>query len=184
MQRSTRRIYAPRGEKRRECLARRIFVVCLAAVLHAPAALAAEGPQVSGPVAAQDAPQAVPPPMPGAAQAVEGFSWGGYFYGIGALFLLLAVLWGVLWLMRRSGKFRFMPSPGGFPRDALRMEAQLPLGPRKGLVVVRFLNKRLLLGLSDQHITLLSEADTDNERTNADFGKSLEEAARQEADGG
>ena len=110
------------------------------------------------------------------------FSWSGYFYAIGALCLILGALWGVLWLMRRSGKFRFMPSYNTFPRDALRIEAQIPLGPRRGLMVVRFLNKRLLLGLNDQQITLLSEADYDGQ-TSTDFSKALEAAERQETDG-
>ncbi|MDR2694834.1 MAG: flagellar biosynthetic protein FliO [Deltaproteobacteria bacterium] len=117
-----------------------------------------------------------------AAPAPEAFSWSGYFYAIGALCLILGALWGVLWLMRRSGKFRFMPSYDAFPRDALRIEAQIPLGPRRGLMVVRFLNKRLLLGLSDQQINLLSEAEYDGQ-TSADFSKTLEAAERQETDG-
>jgi len=118
---------------------------------------------------------------PSAAPAADAFSWSGYFYAIGALCLILGALWGVLWLMRRSGKFRFMPSHDTFPRDALRIEAQLPLGPRRGLMVVRFLNKRLLLGLSDQQIHLLSEANYDGQAS-TDFSEALEAAARQETD--
>lgn len=85
------------------------------------------------------------------------FSWGGYFEAIGVMLILLGALWGILWLMRRYGRFRFMPAPGAFPRNGLAVEAQLPLGPRKGLYVVRFLNERLLLGVTDQQITLLKE---------------------------
>jgi len=116
-----------------------------------------------------------------AAPAAAAFSWSGYFYAIGALCLILGALWGALWLMRRSGKFRFMPSYNTFPRDALRIEAQIPLGPRRGLMVVRFLNKRLLLGLSDQQIHLLSEAEYDGQPS-ANFSKTLEEAERRETD--
>ena len=123
-----------------------------------------------------------PSPNVSAAPVTGAFSWSGYFYAIGALCLILGALWGVLWLMRRSGKFRFMPSYNTFPRDALRIEAQIPLGPRRGLMVVRFLNKRLLLGLSDQQITLLSEADYDGQ-TGTDFSEALEAAERQETDG-
>lgn len=100
------------------------------------------------------------------------FSWGGYFQAIGFMCLLLALLWFAVWAVRRSGKFSFLPMPGALPRDALRMEAQLPLGAKKNLLVVRFLNKRLLLGVTDQRITLLKEtelhddcADTDSERS-------------------
>ena len=115
------------------------------------------------------------------APAPEQSILGNYFVGIGALALILGGLFGLLWLMRRSGKFRFMPAHGSFPREALRVEAQLPLGPRKGLMVVRFLNKRVLLGLTDQQITLLAEAE-DDEQAGADFGTSLENAVRQESD--
>jgi len=125
---------------------------------------------------------AAPSPNVSVALVTGAFSWSGYFYAIGALCLILGALWGVLWLMRRSGKFRFMPSYNTFPRDALRIEAQIPLGPRRGLMVVRFLNKRLLLGLNDQQITLLSEADYDGQ-TSTDFNKALEAAERQETDG-
>jgi flagellar protein FliO/FliZ len=113
--------------------------------------------------------------------AVGAFSWSGYFYAIGALCLILGALWGALWLMRRSGRFRFMPAYNAFPRDALRIEAQIPLGPRRGLMVVRFLNKRLLLGLSDQQVNLLAEAEY-NEHAGADFSRVLEKAERQETD--
>ena len=43
------------------------------------------------------------------------FSWGGYFKGIGALFLILAALWGVVWFLRRRGS---LPGLGGLPRGA------------------------------------------------------------------
>lgn len=85
------------------------------------------------------------------------FSWSGYFEAIGIMLLLLGCLWLILWIIRRYGKLNFLPAAGALPRDALRMEAQLPLGPRKGLVVVRFLNERLLLGVTEHHITLLAE---------------------------
>lgn len=112
-----------------------------------------------------------------------GFSWGGYFQAIGVLFLLLAVLWGATWAIRKYGKFNFLPKPGGFPRDALRMEAQLPLGPRKGVVVVRFLNKRLLLGVTDHQITLLTESADDHDESNiTEFKDILQEAQRQKTD--
>lgn len=112
----------------------------------------------------------------------SAFSWGGYFQAIGVLLLLLVVLWGAVWLVRKYGKFNFLPQPGALPRDALRMEAQLPLGPRRGLVVVRFLNKRLLLGVTDQHITLLQEAGEHHDRDIEDFQELMEEAQRHKID--
>lgn len=98
---------------------------------------------------------------PAAAQTT--FSWMGYFQAIGILFLLLAALWFAVWCIRRYGKFNFLPRPGALPKDSLIMEAQLPLGPKKGLMVVRFLDKRLLLGVTEHQITLLTEEKAQNE---------------------
>lgn len=108
------------------------------------------------------------------------FTWSGYIQAIGILFLLLAGLWLGVWLIRRYGKFNFLPRPGALPRDALVMEAQMPLGPRKGLMVVRFLNRRLLLGVTDQHITLLTEESAHHEPSKEDF-QDIMEAARSTA---
>ena len=115
---------------------------------------------------------------PAVALGQSSFSWGSYIQAVGILFLLVAVLWLAVWLARRFGKFNFMPRPGALPRDALVMEAQLPLKPRKGLMVVRFLNKRLLLGVTDQQITLLTEEQAKHEPENADFQQVMEEARR------
>jgi flagellar protein FliO/FliZ len=101
---------------------------------------------------------------------------GGYIQAVGILFLILALLWGVVWLMRRYGRFNFLPRPGALPRDALVMEAQMPLGPRKGLMVVRFLNRRLLLGITDRQITLLTEEKAYHEPHGADFRNIMEQA--------
>lgn len=108
----------------------------------------------------------------------SSFSWGGYIQAVGILFLFLALLWLAVWLVRRYGRFNFLPRPGALPRGALAMEAQMPLGPRKGLMVVRFLNRRLLLGVTDQQITLLTEEDAHHEPHDADFHKIMEAARR------
>ena len=108
----------------------------------------------------------------------SSFSWGSYIQAVGILFLLVALLWLVVWVVRRFGKFNFLPRPGALPKGALVMEAQLPLGPRKGLMVVRFLNRRLLLGVTDQHITLLTEEQAQHEPQDKDFQHIMEEAAR------
>lgn len=98
------------------------------------------------------------------------FTWGGYFQAIGILLLMLFALWFVLRFVRRVGAGRFLPAVTALPRQALRLEAQLPLGQHKGVYVVRFLNKRLVLGVTDQNITLLSETETaDEEEHHANF---------------
>ncbi|MBO4300621.1 MAG: flagellar biosynthetic protein FliO, partial [Desulfovibrio sp.] len=116
--------------------------------------------------------------LQGTAQAAPVFTWGGYIQALGLLFVLVALFCLALWLARRFGRFRFLPRPGSLPRDALLMEAQLPLGPRKGLMVVRFLNKRLLLGVTEQHISLLSEEQAENDPDSANFETIMEDVRR------
>ncbi len=106
----------------------------------------------------------------------NAFTWGGYFQSIGVLLLLLAALWGVVWLLRKYGRFNFIPKPGAFPHDGLRLEAQLPLGPKKGLAVVRVLDKKLLLGVTESQITLLHEIEDTYEKDSLDFQAHLEKA--------
>ncbi len=107
--------------------------------------------QAAASVAATDAAPALP--------AGAAFTWGGYFEAVGILFLLLGLLWCAAWFVRRSGRWNFIPRPGALPRDALFLETQLPLGAKKGLAVVRFLNTRLLLGITEHRITVLKETD-------------------------
>ena len=126
--------------------------------------------------AASDAANSVA--VQGAGLGGSSLTWGGYTQAVGILFLLVALLWLVVWLVRRFGKFNFLPRPGALPKGALVMEAQLPLGPRKGLMVVRFLNRRLLLGVTDQQITLLTEEQAQHEPENADFKQIMDEASR------
>lgn len=122
-------------------------------------------------------------PASASALGQPAFSWSGYVQAIGILCLLLALLWFVLWLVRRYGRFSFLPRPGALPRGALVMEAQMPLGPRKGLMVVRFLNKRLLLGVTEQQITLLGEDDAHLESQDKDFEGVMDDCRRRMAGG-
>lgn len=111
---------------------------------------------------------------PGLEDETPVFSWGGYFKGIGALFLILAALWGVVWFLRKRGS---LPGRGGLPRDSFSVEAQLALSPKQKIVLVRFLNSRLLLGVTDQRITLLKEVEGPDGR-----GESTKSTARSFAD--
>lgn len=115
---------------------------------------------------------------PPAAQAAQSaFSWAGYVQAIGIMCVLLGALWFAVWALRRYGKFNFLPRPGSLPKDSLVMEAQLPLGPRKGLMVVRFMGRRLLLGVTEHQITFLTEERGHDERPATDFEGILENAA-------
>lgn len=97
---------------------------------------------------------------------VPTYSMSNYFQGLGLLFLILALLWFAVRLLKRYGRFGFMPRSSDLPKDALRLEAQLPIGPRKGLMVVRFLQKRLLLGVTEQQISVLTWERVDDGNVN------------------
>jgi flagellar protein FliO/FliZ len=52
----------------------------------------------------------------------------------------------------------------------------MSLGPKKNIVVVRFLNKRMVLGVTDASFNLLTEMDTGDDTDRKDFDKALEDA--------
>lgn len=88
------------------------------------------------------------------------FSWSGYIQALGVLFLIVAALFLALWFLRRKGGLKMLTGQGD-----LYLESRLALGPKKYLFVVRFLNKRLLLGVTDQQITMLTELPNDEDDT-------------------
>jgi flagellar protein FliO/FliZ len=91
------------------------------------------------------------------------FSWSGYFQALAILFLVIALLWAGVWFLKKRGGIQKL----GILTKDLRVESRMALGPKKALIVVRFLNKRLLLGVTDQQITLLTEL-TDDDDTDCD----------------
>lgn len=97
-----------------------------------------------------------------------------------ALLLILAIIFAAYWLLRRyGGKFGLGPAGRG---GMLRLMAHLSLGPRKSLVVVRFLNKDLVLGVTDQTITLLTEGNAEHD-AHSDFAATLaEQTGRKDGD--
>ena len=73
------------------------------------------------------------------------------------LLVLLAFIFAAFWLLKRyGGKFGIGPAGRG---GTLRLIDHLPVGPRKSVVVVRFLDKDLVLGITEQSITFLTEAE-------------------------
>jgi flagellar protein FliO/FliZ len=71
-----------------------------------------------------------------------------------ALAVVLGLLGGLYWLARR-----FMPSQAGGPSGGMRVLGRLPLGPRKGLVLVEVAGRVLVLGMSEQGLNLLTTLD-------------------------
>ena len=122
----------------------------------------------------------------------DTFTWGAYFQAIGILIALLALFWFVLRLIRKVGSGRFLPTASSFSRRDLGLEAQLPLGRDQSLQVVRYLDKRLLLGVTEQQITLLDsdeiidrEGDTPHdEHKISEFRRILEKSSADSDAGG
>ncbi|AGW12779.1 putative flagellar biosynthetic protein FliO [Megalodesulfovibrio gigas DSM 1382 = ATCC 19364] len=101
-----------------------------------------------------DPPAAQPGSLP-----MPTISWQSYFKALGGLFLILALVFAGLYLLKRLA-----PRAGfGGSRDRqLQLESTLSLGPRKSVAVVRFLNKQLVLGVTDTHITCLHIQEEDH----------------------
>ncbi|EFL51694.1 flagellar biosynthetic protein FliO [Solidesulfovibrio fructosivorans JJ]] len=94
-----------------------------------------------------------------------------------ALLVILALIFAAYWVLRRFGpKLGLGPAGRG---GMLRIMSHLSLGPRKSIIVVRFLNgksepKDLVLGVTDHSITLLTEDDAPHDTAAAtDFAAAL-----------
>jgi len=96
-----------------------------------------------------------------------------------ALLLILVLIFVAYWLLKRFGP-KFGLGPGG-RGGMLRLMAHLSLGPRKSIIVVRFLNKDMVLGVTDHTITLLTEGSAEHE-PQSDFAATLAQKVR--PDGG
>ncbi|MBO4369330.1 MAG: FliO/MopB family protein [Desulfovibrio sp.] len=97
------------------------------------------------------------------------------------MFLLLAGLWFFVRLLKRYGRFNFIPRQGTLAKDSFFMEAQMPLGPRKCLMVVRFMNRRYLLGVTEQTISVLTShglSESDDEMETHSFEECVQNAKR------
>jgi len=71
----------------------------------------------------------------------------------GYLFLLLGVIFLAYWLLKRYG----VPGALSGGADAPRLISRLMLGNRQSVAVVRFRDKDMVLGVTEDRITLLAE---------------------------
>jgi flagellar protein FliO/FliZ len=71
------------------------------------------------------------------------------------LLLVLALIPLALWTLKRLQEVRL---PGAGPRP-LQIAAQLPLGARERVVLLRVQDRLLVLGVTAQQVTLLGEGD-------------------------
>lgn len=69
---------------------------------------------------------------------------------LGALAVVIGLLAGTLWLLKRGAGGR--RGSRGFA-----VEAALPLGERRSLAIVTVEGRRLLLGLAPNHVSLVTE---------------------------
>jgi flagellar protein FliO/FliZ len=68
--------------------------------------------------------------------------------------LIVAVLWALLWWLKRRGR----ATGGGWGGAAdCQIVRQMPLGPRERLMVVRIGAKQLVLGIGSASVSLLCE---------------------------
>jgi flagellar protein FliO/FliZ len=96
----------------------------------------------------------------------------------GGLFLLLGLLFLAFYLIKRFGPRMGLSSLNS--RD-LSLHAQLALGPKRTVVVVRFLNKYLVLGVTETQINKITEMDAQHGQTTAtDFERVLQEHSSQD----
>ena len=89
----------------------------------------------------------------------------------GGLFLVLGLLFLLLFLLKRYGHKAGLTSQLS---SDLKLVGQMTLGPRKSVVVVRYLNKDMVLGVTDSSISLLTETRHDHPQTN--FSSHLEQS--------
>jgi len=94
-----------------------------------------------------------------------------------ALLLVLGLLFLGLALLKRFG---FPGRLQGRGKNMVTIIDRIVLGPRKQLVVVRFLNKYLVLGVTDANINLIAEHQVEHEHL-ADFQSILEGASDAES---
>ena len=97
---------------------------------------------------------------------------------VGGLFLLLGLLYLAFYLIKRFGPRMGLPTLNS--RD-LSLHAQLALGPKRNVVVVRFLNKYLVLGVTETQINKLTEMEAEHgQTTSPDFSRVLRHHSSQD----
>ncbi|MDR2050602.1 MAG: flagellar biosynthetic protein FliO [Deltaproteobacteria bacterium] len=84
---------------------------------------------------------------------IPEYNLAEYFLSLGVLFVLLGLCWFGVRLLRRRGSWRFLT-----PARGLQIESRLSLGPKKLLLVLKYRDKRLLLGVTEQQISLLDSS--------------------------
>ena len=93
-----------------------------------------------------------------------------------SLLLIVGLILVLLYLLKRYGLTARWQGKGP---GLLRVEERLVLGPRKQVLAVRFLNRLLVLGVTDSSINLIAEHTPD--APNTDFATALEQEQQVDA---
>ncbi|WP_250645542.1 flagellar biosynthetic protein FliO [Salidesulfovibrio onnuriiensis] len=86
---------------------------------------------------------------------------GSVFSTAGYLCLILGVIFLAYWLLRRYGPYGATPARGGSHNP--RLLGRLLLGNRQSVTVVRYRDKTLVLGVTEERISLLTELEGEEE---------------------
>ena len=89
--------------------------------------------------------------------SLQSGPFGDFAEMLAIFFLVLGLVCVCLWLVRRIGG-KYLPA--NTPHMAL--EGRLSIGPKRWIMLVRVDSKRLVLGLTDQHIVKLAELPDDS----------------------
>lgn len=87
-----------------------------------------------------------------------------------SLLIILGLIFLGFYLLKRYGHKAGL---GMGSQGKLKIIGALSIGPKKSVVVVRFLNKDLVLGVTDSQITLLTENQVDDKSNDHTFSQVL-----------
>lgn len=83
-------------------------------------------------------------------------NWSLLLRSIGSLALVLALIFALAWIFRRYVK----PQAWKWGAGGIRVQQQLPLGPRKKILVVECEGRRFLVGVGGDQITAIGDLPT------------------------
>mgnify|MGYP006297882923 CR=1 FL=1 len=96
-------------------------------------------------------------------QAASDLNLGLFAFKMaGGLLVLLGLIFLGLYLLKRYGPKAGLRFAG---QNKLQLVERISIGTKKSVIVVRFLNRDLVLGVTENNINLLSEAETAHDQT-------------------
>lgn len=108
--------------------------------------------------------------------------------GIGALLLIVLMIYGVVWLLRY---FMNKKNPGSFATSSIRVISTTYIAPKKSVALLQVYDKAVLIGISENSMDALIELDeesgwkelltdaTDNKGSERSFAQKLSKALKE-----